>query len=441
MFFPFLPQNTRIISLVYYENACISQPLHPFRGFLPAFTLISADHSKIQGYINRFAVRSAACYNRGVKRLFLFFLLGSICLFGCAGDDGSETKPAASYQTMQNVSLDAGFDTVITLVEQTDRPDLFSEHFEAMCEEFRKYNALFDIYNDYEGINNLKTVNDNAGIRPVECDPELIELLEKAKDFYELSDGAFDITMGALLNVWHNYRTEGIALNEKGEYGSLPSEAELQEAYAHRGFEYLEIDSEHNTVFITDPDVRLDVGGIAKGFAAEKAARMLEEAGVDHAAINAGGNNRTIGVKADGSTWNVGIQHPDDSGALIIVQISGTNSFVTSGDYERFYIAEDGKRYQHIIDPATCCPADHYRSVTIITPDSGDADCLSTALTVCSIENGKALLEAYQNKTGNPADAIWILNEADASETEYSHTVPGYFIVYTEGLEGRIVWG
>ena len=362
----------------------------------------------------------------------------ALCLLGgCAAQPADTGK---SWQTMQNVSLDAGFDTVITLIEQTDDPDGFSDHFSRLCDSFRYYNNLYDIYNDYEGIANLKTVNEQAGIAPVKVDPELIELLKKGKEFYELSNGAFDITMGSLLRVWHEYRTEGMALNEHKQLGRLPSEEELQEAASHHGLEYLVIDEENSTVFITDPDVQLDVGGIAKGYATEQTAKMLEDLNVTNAAINAGGNNRTLGSKRDGSTWNVGIQNPDDQGSLFVVQISGTNSFVTSGDYERFYVAEDGHRYQHIIDPQTLRPATRYRSVTIITPDSGDADCLSTALTVLSIEDGEAVLDAYRSKTGNSAEAIWILPENESVNAAHMHKMPGYNIVYTEGLENCLVF-
>ena len=371
------------------------------------------------------------------RKTILAAALALSVLCGCAETEKPDEK---SWQTMQNVTLDSGFDTVITLIEQTDNPEAFDAHFKALCERFSYYNSLFDIYNSYEGMNNLRTVNDQAGVAPVKVDPELIELLKKGQEFYELSDGAFDITMGSLLNVWHEYRTEGIALNEQGKRAPLPSEEELKQAAQHCGFDAVVIDEEAGTVFITDPDVRIDVGGIAKGFATEKTAKMLEETGSDHTAVNAGGNNRTIGSKRDGTPWNVGIQNPDGEGALFVVRIEGTSSFVTSGDYERFYVGEDGKRYQHIIDPATLYPASRYRSVTVITPDSGDADCLSTALTVLSIEDGQKLLDAYRTQSGASAEAIWILPESETVSDSHVHRMPGYNIVYTENLENCLVW-
>ena len=379
------------------------------------------------------------CYNFIYMKRHLFrnLALCAALLAGCA----SASSPAApAVQTFQNVSVDSGFDTVITLVEQTADQEAFQSHYNTMCEQFRHYNSLFDIYNTYEGIANLKTINDNAGIAPVKVSEELIDMLEQAKEMYELSDGAFDITMGSLLQVWHRYREDGIAANEQGKRGVLPDPAELQAAASHRGFEHVIIDREAGTVFIDDAQVSLDAGGIAKGFAAEQTALVLEEAGTDHAAVNAGGNNRTIGAKADGSPWNVGIQNPDGQGSLFVVRVMGTNSFVTSGDYERYYIAEGDVKLHHIIDPATNMPADRYRSVTIITPDSGAADALSTALFVLPVEQGEALLKKYTEKTGDAAEAIWIMAKDKAQDAAHTQRLGLYTVAWTEGLEGSLVF-
>ena len=379
------------------------------------------------------------CYNFIYMKRHLFrnLALSAALLAGCA----SASSPAApAVQTFQNVSVDSGFDTVITLVEQTADQEAFQAHYNTMCEQFRHYNSLFDIYNTYEGIANLKTINDNAGIAPVKVSEELIDMLEQAKEMYELSDGAFDITMGSLLQVWHRYREDGIAANEQGKRGVLPDPAELQAAASHRGFEHVIIDREAGTVFIDDAQVSLDAGGIAKGFAAEQTALVLEEAGTDHAAVNAGGNNRTIGAKADGSPWNVGIQNPDGQGSLFVVRVMGTNSFVTSGDYERYYIAEGDVKLHHIIDPATNMPADRYRSVTIITPDSGAADALSTALFVLPVDQGEALLKKYTEKTGDAAEAIWIMAKDKAQDAAHTQRLGLYTVAWTEGLEGSLVF-
>ena len=290
-------------------------------------------------------------------------------------------------------------------------------------------------------MNNLKTINDNAGIQPVKVDPDIIDMLNMAKQFYTWSEGEFDITIGSLLNVWHTYREEGIKLNEEGKKGKVPSEAELSEAAVHKGWDHVQIDADADTVYIDDSSISLDVGGIAKGYATEKIADTLEkESDIGTVAINAGGNNRTIGTKPDGADWNVRIQNPDGGDKLIIVSEPGSKSFVTSGDYERYYEAEDGRRYHHIIDPETNFPSTYYRSVSIITKDSGAADCLSTTLFTLSMEEGQKVLDAYEKQTGIHADAIWVMNEEQKADGPNEKKQMDYYICYTDGLKDHITW-
>ena len=367
-------------------------------------------------------------------------LMSSVLISGCAAAETSPKPAASEVRTFTNITVDSGFDTVITLVEQTDDEAAFRRHYDLLCESFSHYNALFDIYHSYEGMNNLKTINDNAGIAPVETDPELIELLENARMFDDLSSGSFDVTLGPVLKIWHQAREEGLALNAEGKPGPLPDPNALKEAKAHCGNGFLIIDKSKNTVFLTDPDAAIDAGGIAKGFAVEKTAQKLEAMGCTHAAVNAGGNNRTLGAKADGSTWNVGIQNPGGEGTILILHISGTDSFVTSGDYERCYLAEDGKLYHHIIDPETGYPADRYHSVTIVTKDSAAADALSTALFCLSYEDGKKVLDAYKTLSGNPAEAIWVMDQNKKIDADHTGNAGAYFCAYTDGLEGKITW-
>ena len=359
--------------------------------------------------------------------------------FTCACAD---EKPAPETELIKytNLSVDAGFDTVYQLTEfGTDR-DGMEACFRDTEDMFRQFNDLFDIYNDYDGVNNLKTINDNAGKQPVKVDRQIIDMLKEAKEFAEISDGAFDITIGSVLRVWHEYRDAGIVLNSKGKNAPLPTDEELEKAAQHCGWQYVEIDEENSTVFITDPDVSLDVGGIAKGFAAERIGEYMDETDVAYATVNAGRNIRTVRPKADGTPWIIGIANPaDGSGIYCTVEMDGTGSFVTSGDYERFFKGEDGKIYHHIIDPATLKPADYYHSVSIVTPDSSAADCLSTTLFTLSIEDGKKVLEAYRKKTGDPAEAIWIM-DPDKTQDQEGKLSGGYWCVYSEGIEGRITF-
>ncbi len=334
----------------------------------------------------------------------------------------------------------AGFDTLFSYSESTYDKNLFHAHFEAGRELFFHYSSLFDIYNNYQKLNNLKTVNDNAGKQPVKVDPEIIEMLKLAQDFYRYSDGKFDVTIGALTRVWHDYRENGILLNSEGKKAPVPEKKELEKAYGCHGWDQVEINEEDSTVFLKQDCMALDVGGIAKGYAAEKIALALEKEKAVSGNVNAGRNLRTIGTKPDGSAWRIGIADPNsETGeSIMIVSIPGSMSFVTSGDYERFYIGEDGRSYHHIVDPDTLFPADYYRSVTVITEDSGAADCLSTALFTMSVEDGKKTVEAYEAETGKNVDIIWIMEKEKAPEDPHSAEKNGLVIIYTEGLEGKI---
>lgn len=350
-------------------------------------------------------------------------------------------KTATMSDLYSNISLDAGFDTVFYYQEYNADTDAAKAHFDTAVSLFSHYNQLFDIYNDYDGINNIKTINDHAGVAPVKVDGDIIELLQEAQKFYELSEHEFDITIGSLLQVWHTYREEGMSLNEQGQKGKVPSVEELQQAAVHKGWDKVEIDQDSSTVYISDPDVSLDVGGIAKGFAVEKIAEALEkEKDIGTVTINAGGNNRTINSKPDGSSWNVRIQNPDGGSKMVIVSADGSTSFVTSGDYERFYVAEDGKSYHHIIDPNTLFPADRYRSVSVITKDSGAADCLTTSLFTLSIDDGMKLLSEYEKESGNSADAIWIMDSDKADTTHEGKNHMNFYIVTTDGIKDSVTY-
>ena len=359
-------------------------------------------------------------------------------LAGCSSTSVSSEKQITTYA---NTSIAEIFDTVYSYSEYTTSQAEAKERYEDSLDLLTYCNQLFDIYHDYEGINNLKTVNDSAGIAPVEVDPLIIDMLKRAKMFYDLSENEFDITQGSLLKVWHNYRTEGIELNTDGKYGPVPSMDELQEANTKGGWDAVIIDEENATVYITEEGASLDVGGIAKGYAAEIAARKMMEEGMEAGFLNVGRNIRLVGDKPDGSPWRIGIADPSGTftDGIVTVELPEPVSVVTSGDYERYYIGEDGNRYSHIIDPETLYPATLYRSVSILTPDSGDADCLSTALFTLSIEEGKALINAYQNETGHMVNVIWIMSEQQKQDTD-TIQVGDLYASYTEGLEGKLTW-
>ena len=366
----------------------------------------------------------------------LLFLLLVICM-GC--------KTSINYTQKQMYSFDSGFDTVIAYIEWVEDGDTqYRENANKTFEKFSYYNKLFDSFHDYENINNIKTINDNAGIKAVSVNQEVIDMLLEAKYFYDISYGKIDVTAGKMISLWHDAREIGMELNTNGEYGEVPNSAELEESIKHKGWDKIIIDDENNKVFITDPYVSLDVGSVAKGYATQKVAEYLMTKNVKNAVIDAGGNLKALSGKYNGKEWITGIRNPnnpslspDDS--LLTVQYSGDKSAVTSGDYERSFIAKDGKSYSHIIDPDTTYPADKYRSVTIITTDAGVADCLSTALFCLDYEDGLKVIEQYKKDHDNAfLEVIWVANKDINFETDNVYHTKSFNIAYTEGLKGKI---
>ena len=310
-------------------------------------------------------------------------------------------KPIAEPQTLAK-SYYEFFDTVSVVSSYAgDSEEEFAANCEAVAEILDEYHRLFDIYYEYSGVNNLKTVNKNAGKEPVKVDGKLIDFLLCAKEMYELTDGATNIAMGSVLKIWHDAREVGI---DAPQNAYVPLGEDLAEAAKHTDIDKLIIDEENGTVFLADPEMSLDVGAIGKGYATEKAAQYLMNIGVSSYVLNIGGNIRAIGEKTTGEGWVTGITNPDktsDKSFACRVSISDI-SLVTSGNYERYYVA-DGKKYHHIIDPKTNMPAEYFASVSVFCADSGTADALSTALFCMSYEDGLEII----NRIGN-VDAIWV---------------------------------
>ncbi len=300
------------------------------------------------------------------------------------------------------------FDTVTAITGYAESQAEFDEVVSDILAELGRYHRLFTIYHRYEGMENLCTVNElvDGAHRTVTVERPIIDLLLYAKDMYRLTDGRVNIAMGRVLSVWHDYRTVGMSNPEAAQ---IPSMDKLTEAAKHTDIECLVIDEEASTVTIIDPEMTLDVGAVAKGYAVELVARSLEAKGISGYVLNVGGNVRTVGAKADGAPWMVGIENPQDSEEepyVAYMALAG-QSLVTSGSYQRYYVV-NGKRYHHIIHPDTLMPSDAYLSVSIIAPSSADGDVLSTALFCMTLEEGLALIDSLDG-----VEAHWVL--ADGS--------------------------
>ena len=321
--------------------------------------------------------------------MILLLLALALLLSGCA------VGPKAEKPKYYNATFLTLFDTVTTIRGRAESEAAFTETAQAVHDELLVYHQLFDIYNDYEGLNNLKTVNDNAGIAPVEVDSRIIALLLDCRDYYERTGGRVNVAMGSVLKLWHEARNDGI--NDPAN-ACLPDGEALKEAADHMDLDAVIIDEQASTVYISDPEVQLDVGAVAKGWSVQQVSENAPEGLL----ISVGGNICATGPKEDtGTPWVVGVQDPDKGDAYLHTLYLTLGSVVTSGDYQRNY-AVDGKLYHHIIDPDTLYPSAYWRSVTIVCDDSGLADALSTALFLLPLEEGQKLLE----KCG--AEAMWV---------------------------------
>lgn len=327
---------------------------------------------------------------------------------------GCQTAPQSEYTKYSDSFFDT-FNTLTRVVAYTKSEQEFNYYFTKIHARFQELHQLFDIYNDYEGINNIKTINDNAGIKPVKVDKEIIDLILFAKDWYRRTGGRTNIAMGSVLRIWHEYREEG---RNDPENAKLPPMEELQEAAKHTDIDKVIVDTENNTVYLADKRMSLDVGAVAKGFATEIVAKEIMADGLKSGIISAGGNVRVLGKPLDGirERWGIGIQNPDksivsDADNLLDTVFLNNASVVSSGDYQRYYTV-NGKVYHHLIDPDTLMPAEYYRAVTVVAEDSGVADFLSTTLFLLPYEKSRALVDSLDG-----VEALWVMSDGKVEAT------------------------
>ncbi|PYG87747.1 thiamine biosynthesis lipoprotein [Ruminiclostridium sufflavum DSM 19573] len=299
------------------------------------------------------------------------------------------------------------FDTMTKIVAYTDSKEEFTRYSRLIYDNLKEYHQLYDIYNNYDGINNIKTINDNAGIKAVKVDKRIIALINYSIEWYKKTNGKMNIALGSVLEIWHKYREEGI---DNEAEAAVPDMAELKKAAEHTDINKIIIDEANSTVFLADPEMSIDVGSIGKGYATEQVSRIAYEKGFTSGLISVGGNIRAIGNKdSGGKLWNLGIQNPDkesEKSNVSIVYLADL-SLVSSGDYERYYTV-NGKRYHHLIDPDTLFPAEYFSQVTIVCKNSGMADALSTAVFCMPVEKGMEFINNLPD-----TEALWVMKNGD----------------------------
>ena len=283
-------------------------------------------------------------------------------------------------------------DTLISIQAYgTNASEAIDKVFQRIDEIEKKMSAKAD-YSEVIGINQM------AGQGFSKVSPDTFFVIEKGLYYAKLSEGKFDITVGPLVELW------GIGT----DHARLPGSEEIREVLPLVDFTKVEINEEDRSVFLKQPGMAIDLGGIAKGYAADEAAKVLRQNGITQGTINLGGNILVLGTKPDGSLWRIGIQNPffKTRGSIMATVEVKDKTLVTSGPYER-YFEEDGKIYHHILDTESGYPVDNeLMSVTIIADSSIDADALSTAVFAMGLKRGMSFVEKLDN-----VDAIFITKD------------------------------
>lgn len=319
--------------------------------------------------------------------LALTLLLSTALLAGCgensdpSKDSGtSSDKTASAHETVKPMGETFFiFDTVVNVKIYDDRAN--REHF----------NEIEALLNDIDGkisrtleSSEIYQVNSQSGKSPVKVSPETFELVEKALSYAKRTDGKFNPAIGNLVTLW-NIGHEG---------AKVPDADLIEAAKALSDYHLIELNKDTHEIYLQKEGMAIDLGSIGKGYAADAIYEYLEAQDFSSAIIDLGGNIYAMGNKPGGKLWNIGIQDPDKERGNPIGTIQvADKTIVTSGIYERFFI-EDGKLYQHILDPGTGYPVDNgISSVTVVTKHSTDADALSTTLFVLGIEDGLKFIE------------------------------------------------
>lgn len=231
---------------------------------------------------------------------------------------------------------------------------------------FTEINRVDMLMSTYKPESELSRINACSGIAPVKTDPEVIDTIEYAVRIAKMTDGAFDPTVGPVVRLW----------KIGGDDARVPDPAEIKKALPLVGYENIVLDRGDGTVFIKKKGMSIDLGGVAKGYAADLAVDAMKKKGVRGGIVAVAGDLKLFGRRPDGKPWSIGIQHPRvKDGMLAKIELTDAATS-TSGDYERFFI-KDGVRYHHIMDPKTGYPARGLISVTVIAKQSWMADSLT----------------------------------------------------------------
>ncbi len=288
-----------------------------------------------------------------------------------------------------------------TLVEVVWRAEREGAGAGAVRSTLDRMESLASRMSLYDPASELSRVNASAGLAPVEVSGELLDLIQKALAVSRMTGGAFDATVGSVEAVWGDIQREG--------GGRLPGEEAVRDALERVGYERVRVDPAAKTVFLEKAGMRLDLGGIAKGYITDMGVAWLKGEGVPDVLINAGGDIR-VSSGAGSRAWRVGVRDPLKKDGLLALLSLREGAVVTSGTYER-YFEQGEKRFAHIMDPKTGRPVEGLLSVTVVADDSFLADALATAVMVTGRKDGIALLGRISGVRGVLVErdgTVWI---------------------------------
>ncbi len=268
-----------------------------------------------------------------------------------------------------------------------DDPLKGNNAIDAVMAELRR---IDDLMSHYKPESELSAINQHANERPVQVDKELFDLIKLSTHYSQITDGAFDITY-ASVGYLYDYRRR-----------IHPSEEQIKQALPAVNWRNMLLDEQHHTVRFEHPGMRIDLGGIGKGYAVDRGIEILKARGIDRALVTAGGDSRIIGDR-NGRPWLVAIRHPDNPNKVVTRIPLSDSAMSTSGDYER-YFDEDGVRYHHIIDPRTGHSASKVRSATILAPTATQTDGMSKTAFVLGAEKALEIINRMPEY-----DAVFVL--------------------------------
>ncbi|CCH53208.1 Thiamine biosynthesis lipoprotein apbE [Fibrisoma limi BUZ 3] len=254
-------------------------------------------------------------------------------------------------------------------------------HIDMMIAEVTRIENLIS---DWKSDTQISRVNQNAGIAPVQVDPEVFALTERALHFSRLTNGAFDISFAAMDRIW----------KFDGSMTEMPSPEAVKKSVERVGYQNIVLDRTHSTIFLKKKGMKIGFGALGEGYAADRCRDMMLALGIKAGIVNGSGDMSTWGKQPDGSDWVIGITNPLRKDTLLAVVPLRQSAVVTSGSYEKFVVF-NGKRYAHIINPKTGYPATGVSSVTVFGPSAETANGFSTSLMVLGKDAGLKLIRKY----------------------------------------------